>query len=318
MANDFTLSLDIKLKNRMTPFQIRENDSVRFTINIKDAGEIMDLSGISTATLVNVRADQEVFPTPGTIIGNQIIFDLGTNEVARDGRVTATVQLYTGTERISTFAFVYVVMLDLINGYTPYPEEFSLVDVIFHEGAALLEQAAADGLFARQQAETLAAMIAAGIKAEKGDQGIQGIQGDQGIQGVQGIQGNKGDKGDTGLTGSQGIKGDSGDVASQAQLDSLTTSLAEKAKQTDLILKADKTLVDANYSTLNTKINSQASGSPKGSYATVTALQTAFPTGNANIYLVTTGATAGHWYYWNASAWTDGGVYQSAECRWIC
>jgi lysophospholipase L1-like esterase len=59
-----------------------------------------------------------------------------------------------------------------------------------------------------------------------------------------------------------------------------------------------------------TKIELQAvaSGSPKGTYATLSALQTAFPTGNTNIYLVT---ADGKWYYWNGSAWTVGGTYQA-------
>lgn len=48
--------------------------------------------------------------------------------------------------------------------------------------------------------------------------------------------------------------------------------------------------------------------SPKGVYATLAALQTAYPTGTTGIYLVT---ADGKWYYWNSSAWTAGGVYQS-------
>jgi lysophospholipase L1-like esterase len=93
------------------------------------------------------------------------------------------------------------------------------------------------------------------------------------------------------------------------------TSLAEKAKQTDLnttnanvsanatalATKADKSYVD-------TKVAAVASGSPKGVYPTLSALQTAFPTGNANIYVVT---ADGKWYYWNGSAWSAGGIYQS-------
>ncbi|MBA4294357.1 hypothetical protein C0431_15465 [bacterium] len=101
----------------------------------------------------------------------------------------------------------------------------------------------------------------------------------------------------------------------------LTSQLAEKASQTDLLLKAnkdevndlasrkaDKSYVDNNLTALDVKINSQASGSPKGVYATLSALQTAKPTGDSNIYVVT---ADGKWYYWNGSAWTAGGVYQS-------
>jgi len=75
-----------------------------------------------------------------------------------------------------------------------------------------------------------------------------------------------------------------------------------------LAQKPTKAYVDTNISTLDTKINSQASGSPKGVYTTLADLQAAFPTGNANIYLV---SADGNWYYWNDTAWTSGGVYQS-------
>lgn len=97
------------------------------------------------------------------------------------------------------------------------------------------------------------------------------------------------------------------------------TYITEKAKTVDvnnlLTLKANQTSLDttnatvsSNYSALDTKINSQASGSPKGTYTTVTALSIAFPTGNSNIYVVT---DDGKWYYWNGSTWTAGGIYQA-------
>lgn len=94
-----------------------------------------------------------------------------------------------------------------------------------------------------------------------------------------------------------------------SQLADIETQKADKTEVNDLAAdKADKTYVDNNFASLDTKINSQASGSPKAVYATVAALTTAFPTGNSNIYLVTADSK---WYYWNGSAWTAGGVYQS-------
>ena len=51
-------------------------------------------------------------------------------------------------------------------------------------------------------------------------------------------------------------------------------------------------------------------GEVAGTYATVAALTSAIPSGNENTYLV---EADGHWYYWNGSAWTDGGTYQAAE-----
>ncbi|MEI2341606.1 SGNH/GDSL hydrolase family protein [Priestia megaterium] len=56
-----------------------------------------------------------------------------------------------------------------------------------------------------------------------------------------------------------------------------------------------------------TDLQNISKGSPKGVYATLSALQTAFPAGDSNIYLVT---ADGKWYYWNGTAWTAGGIYQ--------
>lgn len=89
------------------------------------------------------------------------------------------------------------------------------------------------------------------------------------------------------------------------EIGKVTAQLAQTATRTEVTSavspKADKTYVD-------TKITAVASGSPKGTYATVTDLQTAFPTGTTGIYVV---SGDGKWYYWNGTAWTAGGVYQS-------
>lgn len=68
--------------------------------------------------------------------------------------------------------------------------------------------------------------------------------------------------------------------------------------------------IDAANALSNAAYNAAiaVNASPKGVYATVTALTAAFPTGNADIYLVT---ADGKWYYWNGSAWTAGTVYQA-------
>ena len=66
----------------------------------------------------------------------------------------------------------------------------------------------------------------------------------------------------------------------------------------------------SNISVLNNQIKSIANGSPKGVYPTVSDLNIAFPTGNNNVYVV---SSDGGWYYWNGSTWTKGGTYQSTE-----
>lgn len=69
---------------------------------------------------------------------------------------------------------------------------------------------------------------------------------------------------------------------------SVTTNLAQKATKEE--------------------IQNIGNASPKGVYTTLSALQTAFPSGTTGIYVV---SGDGKWYYWNGTAWTAGGTYQS-------
>lgn len=113
--------------------------------------------------------------------------------------------------------------------------------------------------------------------------------------------------------GSQWLLIEEIDATAINEVDSrLTSQLAERALKTEVnslaTAKADKSYVDTNITTLDKKINTQASGAPKGVYASLSDLQTAFPSGNTNIYLVT---SDGKWYYWSGSVWTAGGIYQS-------
>ncbi|MDB4302084.1 SGNH/GDSL hydrolase family protein [bacterium] len=65
---------------------------------------------------------------------------------------------------------------------------------------------------------------------------------------------------------------------------------------------------ESAISSLDTKIDSLASGSPKGTYADLAALTAAIPAGDDFTYIT---LDDGNWNYWNGSAWISGGVYQS-------
>ena len=69
--------------------------------------------------------------------------------------------------------------------------------------------------------------------------------------------------------------------------------------------------VDSRVTNVESELSSVASGSPKGVYATLSDLETAYPTGTNGIYVV---VADGNWYYWNSAntEWTAGGVYQSS------
>ncbi|KPU42149.1 hypothetical protein OXPF_39280 [Oxobacter pfennigii] len=100
-------------------------------------------------------------------------------------------------------------------------------------------------------------------------------------------------------------------------LEEHTTQLADTTAQLSLLddVKADKTDVNslatakADITYVNTQVASVASGSPKGTYADVSALTAAIPAGDTNIYIT---LDNGNWNYWNGSAWTGGGIYQSS------
>ena len=47
--------------------------------------------------------------------------------------------------------------------------------------------------------------------------------------------------------------------------------------------------------------------SPTGAYTNLAALQAAYQTGEDGVFVV---KDTGHWYFWNGSAWEDGGEYQ--------
>lgn len=66
--------------------------------------------------------------------------------------------------------------------------------------------------------------------------------------------------------------------------------------------------VETQYDQIEAEVQALVSGSPKDVYATLAALEAAIPTGDTNIYLV---IADGNWYYWDGSAWTAGGTYQS-------
>lgn len=66
--------------------------------------------------------------------------------------------------------------------------------------------------------------------------------------------------------------------------------------------------VDTSTLATKTELTSLGTATPKGPYATLTALQTAFPTGSTGFHLVT---ADGFTYYWNGTAWTKGVQYQT-------
>lgn len=93
--------------------------------------------------------------------------------------------------------------------------------------------------------------------------------------------------------------------ANKTEVNALAT---EKANKTELQTTNSIVASKADTAYVDTKIANIVSGSPKGTYATLAALQAAYPTGTTGVFVV---EANGHWYYWSGSSWTDGGQYQS-------
>lgn len=95
-----------------------------------------------------------------------------------------------------------------------------------------------------------------------------------------------------------------GTPVSAANLNKIENGIVELNEQ----LVTTKSEIDI----LVPKVDSLASGSPKGVFPTLTALQSDIGAntieGKKSIYVV---SADGGWYYWNGTAWVKGGIYQT-------
>lgn len=100
---------------------------------------------------------------------------------------------------------------------------------------------------------------------------------------------------------------ENGGAATKGEVQEINASLEQSTTNLSNTIKK-------NYNELDNKINSQASGSPKGVFSTKDDLENDT---NANtsegkkyIYVV---IADGNWYYWNGTKWTSGGIYQAEK-----
>lgn len=136
------------------------------------------------------------------------------------------------------------------------------------------------------------------------------------------VEGNSNDKDNTRVFMVKGEKGDMGDLNHNDIVDNLTSTATNKVLSANQG-KVLKNLIDANTNdilenttnisnetsarqnadeVLQNQITGLASGSP------LVASSTSGMTDTTRVYVNT---TDGHWYYYDGTAWTDGGTYQS-------
>lgn len=146
LKNVITLNVDIKKGGKVIEPTVVQNDSVRFIIVVQDGGKPLSagqLSEIKTVTLANVRPDRQTIVTEGTLLGDdQFIFDIGSTETDKTGKVRAMVQMYDANGRVSSLTFSYTVVADPTGqGYEPSEREQTLIEVVLGEGPLVLKQA---------------------------------------------------------------------------------------------------------------------------------------------------------------------------------
>lgn len=91
----------------------------------------------------------------------------------------------------------------------------------------------------------------------------------------------------------------------------LENDVEERINSQDTDISNFKSLINTQITTINNKVDSATSGSPKGVYDTVSDLETADPN-HDYIYVV---SETGKWYYYDTTntSWTAGGDYQAPE-----
>lgn len=142
IKNTFNIQADIKLRNKYVKApEIVQNDTVRFVIELTDNGAPYDLSGVATVSIASERPDGGVVVTPGTVSGNTVTFDLGTNEAMSPGKVKATVQLYDTDGRVSTVTFDYFVRKDPTGvDFEPSQSEKTLIETVMADAQAKIDE----------------------------------------------------------------------------------------------------------------------------------------------------------------------------------
>lgn len=311
------IDVDLKRKTQFSTPVVTQNDTdVVFIMRISDDGRTSPdlLNNFSKVTLTSERWDRESFFTLGSKVDgtNEVEFRLGTKELELVGKVTASVQFYSTDGRKSSSHFRYQVEKDLTGEYVPTETEAGLIETVLIDGPEIIgaaQKATQDTIqslevFNTDKAESIGELTttieenrvewkpAVATVAERDTKYPNPVNGWT-----------------VRVTGETAIYKYSKnawiktDQYNPAAVDGLYTQLAETAKKSEVqslvTNKAEIAYVDSKVSAIDRGYGE--------TYATLAALQSAFPTGNTKRYVV---SADGKWYFWNGSAWAAGGVFQ--------
>ncbi|CAN7409673.1 BppU family phage baseplate upper protein [Peribacillus frigoritolerans] len=266
-------------------FTTQDNGTAKLIFNITKESLPLPLGSAATAKIFLRMADGSVFEKDATIIdpvNGQVEYIL-VEEINHPGTVKGEMNVYFSNGQSMTvcqfqFAIEKTVKdRDIVPVAEYYVKDFNTLQTDIEQRAAVINETV-DGMQEKVDAfESTAVTLDPRLTTVEGKVNTVTTQLADTVKKVNGV---------TPVNGNVTIPVPD------------TSTLATK---TEVVAKADKTYVDS-------QIGNIGNASPKGTYATLVALQTAFPTGTTGIYIVT---ADGKWYYWNGSAWTAGGLYQS-------
>lgn len=99
-------------------------------------------------------------------------------------------------------------------------------------------------------------------------------------------------------------------VEAEVQADYAKTQGDYAKIEADRVAGMDVSKLTAQLADFEQQVSSIGELKVNGVYDTLTALQTALPTGKNGVFIV---VDDGNWYFWNETVWTSGGVFQSTQ-----
>ncbi|WP_430483178.1 BppU family phage baseplate upper protein [Rossellomorea marisflavi] len=272
------ITVDIRKNNKVAIPSFVQGDTNVVEFEILDNGVAADLSTVGKVVANYKRPDKHVVTREPTYAGNIVSYRMGQEEMEVAGLGEVEVQFFNAdySKRLSTFAV-------RVNVAQSVGEAAELSDEL---GNTLLQDLLVKGDYAEEQAKQAEAAAKTALT-----NWLSPVANKAAVDAIAGPKlGDTVQTNDNGFVyrydGSKWVKTQEYGATALANVNA---QLAEKASKQDI----------ANI----------GNASPKGTYANLTALQTAFPSGTTGIFVV---QSDGKWYYWSGVAWTAGGVYQSA------
>lgn len=112
----FNIALDIKSKTIYEPMEFVQGDTLnKIIFTLTNGGQEIDLNTY-TYKIVLHRPDGVGVQNIPTVQGSNLVYEVGTTEIQKEGIVAASIEIFNGLERVTTKSFSFTVVRTLNNG----------------------------------------------------------------------------------------------------------------------------------------------------------------------------------------------------------